>query len=150
MRIGIRFCPLEIIKVVSRELVRALDGYEVVNSQMNKCDILSSDTIRRTSQRISYSRLKMIALWCILMDRSTEVLQDVEHVLSFCIYLQQMLLHFMIAVGTSSSAITERPHDARVTSIHKIAELNFWATLLGALGKRRCFMCTSLEEAWST
>jgi len=51
---------------------------------------------------------------------------------------------------TCSSAIAERPRDARVTSIRKIAKWNFWATLLGAQGKRRCFMCTSLEEAWST
>jgi len=33
---------------------------------------------------------------------------------------------------TSSSAIAERPSDARVTSIRKIAKWNFWATLLGA------------------
>jgi len=32
----------------------------------------------------------------------------------------------------SSSAIADRPLDARVTSIHKIAKWNFWATLLGA------------------
>jgi len=33
---------------------------------------------------------------------------------------------------TSSSAITEKPRDARVTSIRKIVKWNFWATLLGA------------------
>jgi len=32
---------------------------------------------------------------------------------------------------TSGSAIAERPRDARVTSIRKIAKWNFWATLLG-------------------
>jgi len=53
--------------------------------------------------------------------------------------------------STSSSAIAERPRDARVTSIRKIAKWNFWATLLGGLAETyRCFMCTSLEEAWST
>jgi len=41
---------------------------------------------------------------------------------------------------TSSLAIAERPRGARVTSICKIAKWNFWATLLGAYGKRRCFM----------
>ena len=33
---------------------------------------------------------------------------------------------------TSSSAIADRPRDARVTSIRKIAKWNFLATLLGA------------------
>jgi len=36
-------------------------------------------------------------------------------------------------VKTSNSAITERPRDARVTSIRKIAKWNFSATLLGGL-----------------
>jgi len=33
---------------------------------------------------------------------------------------------------TSSSAIAERPRDAQVISIRKIAKWNFWATLLEA------------------
>ena len=45
IRSGLRFCPLEYIKVVSREMVRALDGHQVVSSQRNDCDGLSSDTI---------------------------------------------------------------------------------------------------------
>jgi len=35
-------------------------------------------------------------------------------------------------VSTSSTAIEDRPRDAPVTSIRKIAKWNFWATLLGA------------------
>ena len=36
---------------------------------------------------------------------------------------------------TSSSAIAQKPRDARVTSIHKTAKWNFWATLLAGLGE---------------
>ena len=43
--VGILFCPVEYIKVVSRELIRMLDGYQVVSPGMNKCDILISSTI---------------------------------------------------------------------------------------------------------
>jgi len=38
-------------------------------------------------------------------------------------------LRFWATVCTSSSAIAERPRDARVTSIHKIVKWNFWVTL---------------------
>jgi len=44
--------------------------------------------------------------------------------LSFC-----WALVIGLIVLTSSSAIAERPRDARVTSIRKIAKWNFWATL---------------------
>jgi len=39
------------------------------------------------------------------------------------------------SLQTSSSAIAERPQDARVTSIRKTAKWNFWATLLRGLGE---------------
>jgi len=38
-----------------------------------------------------------ITVYTDMMDQSTEVRQDVQHVLPFCIHLQQMFLHFMIA-----------------------------------------------------
>jgi len=45
----------------------------------------------------------------------------------------KLLKHLYIF--TSSSAIAERPRDAWVTSIRKIAKWNFWATLLRGLGE---------------
>jgi len=45
MKVGLHFCPLEYIKVVSRELVRSLEGYKVMMPQSNRSDMLSLDTI---------------------------------------------------------------------------------------------------------
>jgi len=45
MRVGLRFCPLEYIKVVSRELVRSFEGYHVMRPQSDRSDMLSLDTI---------------------------------------------------------------------------------------------------------
>jgi len=54
----------------------------------------------------------------------------------WCISITQTTLHWrrprlLQCVGcyTSSPAIAERPRDARVTSIRKIAKWNYWATL---------------------
>ena len=43
---------------------------------------------------------------------------------------------FRGALRTNSSATAERPRDARVTSIRKIAKWNFWATIFGDGGLR--------------
>ena len=73
-----------------------------------------------------------------LDDSKTTGYLDIWHAGSSWHYIGQVLGHrsrFTVRGWTSSSAITERPRDARVTSVRKTAKWNFWGTLLGGLGK---------------